>query len=106
MAMKAVGASSKDGISVDAQLGDRKNDTDVQLDGARATGDISAKDSATVNVTNKNADAQIQRAENVTIQNIPPWMFLVALLGWLLPTPNSIFKGIKSKCQRRLQQQQ
>ena len=90
IAGKLLGTASKDGISLDAQVGDRKIDT--QLDGARATGDIKAEDDAVVNVTNSKTDAQIQQADKVTVQNIPPWVFLLALIGWLLPTPQSMFK--------------
>ena len=33
--------------------------------------------------------------ENLTVQQIPIWVVLLLLLGWLLPTPNTIFKAFK-----------
>lgn len=29
-----------------------------------------------------------------TIQDIPPWVMLLLILGWLLPSPQEIWKGI------------
>jgi hypothetical protein len=31
---------------------------------------------------------------NVTNQDIPPWVLLVALIGWLLPTPTQMGQAI------------
>lgn len=28
------------------------------------------------------------------IQDIPPWVMLLLILGWLLPSPNEIFHGL------------
>lgn len=105
-ASKLLGGAAKDGISVDAQLGDRENDVGTQLGGSTGTRDIKAKGNAQVNVTSESGATKVASADKVTIQNIPPWVFLVALIGWILPTPNSIYKGIKTKWQRLLHRQQ
>ena len=104
MAMDAMGVASKDGISVDAQIGDREND--IQVDGARGAGDIKAKGNSTVNVNTTKNDSQIENAETVNIENIPPWVVLLLIIGWILPTPSSILKGAKAKWQHRTHRQQ
>jgi hypothetical protein len=92
MASKALGLGGSDsGLSVDAQVGDRENE--AQVGGARGAGDIEAEDNATVNVSTNKIDSQIEKAENVTIQTIPPWVFLIALVGWILPTPLSMWNN-------------
>jgi hypothetical protein len=37
-----------------------------------------------------NADSVIQN----TIQDIPPWVMILLILGWLLPSPQEIFSGM------------
>ena len=32
--------------------------------------------------------------EKLNIQNIPPWVMILLLLGWLLPTPTEMGRGI------------
>ena len=38
--------------------------------------------------------------ENVSVvknlNGVPPWVWLIALLGWILPSPNEIGRGIVS----------
>ena len=31
---------------------------------------------------------------NITNENIPPWVFLLTLLGWLAPSPGEIGRGM------------
>lgn len=84
------------GLSVDAQIGDRDNE--LQLSGAKGiSGDITAEDDATVvvNTSSHETAAQIKRAEVVNIEQIPPWVLLLLILGWVLPTPTGIFRGAR-----------
>ena len=37
-----------------------------------------------------NAESVVQN----TIQDIPPWVMLLLILGWLLPSPQEIFSGM------------
>ena len=32
-------------------------------------------------------------AANVSIQNLPPWVILLLILGWVLPSPMEIYRG-------------
>ena len=44
-------------------------------------------------------------SENVTINNVSPWMILFALIGWILPSPNEIarwFKGLFKRDAKKL----
>lgn len=88
----------KGGIELDAQIGDRETDTDIQLDGAKGTGDVSAKDNAKVEVNTRRIDSNFDKAENVSILNehAPPWLVVLLLVGWLCPTPISMFRTVKS----------
>lgn len=99
---KAIGTASDDGISLEAQVGDRKNEGSVGESVQKGAGDIEAKDKAkvTVNNTQQTADAKIESAQNVTVQNVPPWIFLLSLIGWLLPTPQNMGRWIWSKIKR------
>lgn len=91
----------KGGIELDAQIGDRETETNIQTDGARGTGDVHAKDNAKVSVNTRKIDSNFEKAENVSILNehAPPWLIIVAIMGWLCPTPwnmiKTIFKTVK-----------
>jgi hypothetical protein len=66
----------KSGISVDTELvvGDKKTRNDVQL-GSKQT----------ASTINNNQDEQV-----------PPWVMLLLILGWILPSPKEIYREIKS----------
>jgi hypothetical protein len=36
---------------------------------------------------------QADRVETVVVNEVPPWVILLALLGWLLPTPRDMVLG-------------
>ena len=96
MASLVTGAADK-GISVDAQIGDRENA--LQAGGASGAGIIEAKDNAHVEVTTSNGETSFETAKNVLVQNTPPWLVALLILGWVLPTPTSIFRGARNKWQ-------
>jgi len=41
------------------------------------------------------------RVDNLTINEIPVWVILLLILGWLLPTPTQIGQGILSLFHRK-----
>lgn len=41
------------------------------------------------------------RVENVVVNEIPPWVVLLLLLGWVLPTPSQIAQSILNLFRRR-----
>ncbi len=93
-ALGAVGIGAEKGISVDAQIGDRAND--VQAGGTKGAGDITAKDSATVNVNTTQADAQVESAGVVNVKNYDPWMLglLLLVVTLFVPSPLGLLKRI------------
>ena len=92
-AVSALTGASKDGISLDAQVGDRENE--VQAGGMKGTGDVSAKGKAKVQIKNEQSKARVDQAETVIIENIPWWVFLIAISGWIVPTPTTIYKWVR-----------
>ena len=80
------------GVSVDAQIGDR--DGSIAVGGARGAGNIKAKDEATVNVVTSTNKTKVEKANEITINNDPsPWLYGILILGWVLPTPTSMFRS-------------
>ena len=88
-ALSVLGIGGKPGIAVDAQVGDREAKIGDSIQG---TGDITAE---TVEVVT--AENEIQ-AQEVIIENGPkPWVILLLILGWVLPTPNSMFNKLSKR---------
>lgn len=48
--------------------------------------------------TNK---VQADRVETVVVNELPPWIILLAILGWLLPTPRDMILGFISIFRRK-----
>ena len=93
----AMSAGEPSGISVDAQIGDREND--VQLTGTKVIeGSLTASDDSTVIVDTSTHEtaSQIETAGVVNIEQIPTSVLLLLILGWLLPTPTTMYRGIKA----------
>jgi hypothetical protein len=38
--------------------------------------------------------------ERVTVQNVPPWVLVLLVLGWLLPSPGEISRYVRSLFKR------
>jgi predicted small lipoprotein YifL len=47
------------------------------------------------------AQVQADEVKEVTIQEVPPWVVLLLILGWLLPSPNEIGRWITSLFTRK-----
>jgi hypothetical protein len=119
-ALKMLNPFSSGGLSVDAQVGkensqqnagiatagDRdsiENSTVTKESTAVAIGQTSNKVNAEEIKTAVIADKQTSvTADNSNIQvrneytNIPVWVLLLLLLGWVLPTPDAMFKYLKN----------
>lgn len=94
-ALKAFVPSSQAGLSVDAQIGDKEQEVAVQLGGVKGTEDISAKGNAVVNVDTASIESNVEEANEVTINNDPsPWLYLILIGGWVLPTPMSMIRSL------------
>jgi hypothetical protein len=75
-------------VAANTQAGKENNQTGVVV-GEVKTGKVEAKDIGKLT----QADQAIS-AKTVDITNIPPWVLLLLLLGWLLPSPAEIWNGL------------
>ena len=77
-------------VAANTQVGKENNQTGVVV-GDAIKNDLSAvTDLGTLN----QAETAIQTSGETTIQNIPPWVLLLLILGWLLPSPKEIWDGL------------
>lgn len=42
-----------------------------------------------------------EKVDKITINEVPPWVILLLILGWLLPTPQEIIRSIVDLFRRR-----
>jgi hypothetical protein len=75
-------------VAANTQAGKENNQTGVVV-GEVKTGKVEAKDIGKLT----QADQAIS-ARSVDITNIPPWVLLLLILGWLLPSPAEIWNGL------------
>ena len=83
--------SSKEGTSVNANVLAGKENTQ-QLVGQQNQQDA-GRDIVTTEIR-KEVEAKSVEEIRILNTNIPPWVLLLLLLGWLLPTPQAIGMGI------------
>jgi hypothetical protein len=69
-------------VAANTQVGKENNQTGVVV------GDAIKNDLSAVTELGK-----LNQAET-TIENIPPWVLLLLILGWLLPSPKEIWDGL------------
>jgi hypothetical protein len=51
--------------------------------------------------TTDTSKVKTDTVENLTVNEIPPWVILLLILGWLLPSPNEIGRSILSIFSRK-----
>jgi hypothetical protein len=88
-------------VAANTQIGKTNNQTvgtTSNLDAnIRTTGDV---DSINQDFDSNNKVAT-DRVENLTINEIPVWVILLLVLGWLLPTPSQIGQGFLDLFRKR-----
>lgn len=78
-----LGGSGGPTVNSNAQIGAENRQSAVSIEETTSAGrDIVTKELETGMV------------EKLNIQNIPPWVMILLLLGWLLPTPTEMGRGI------------
>ena len=78
-----LGGSGGPTVNSNAQVGAENRQSAVSIEETTSVGrDIVTKEIETGMV------------EKLNIQNIPPWVMILLLLGWLLPTPTEMGRGI------------
>jgi len=91
-------------VAANTQMGKENNQTGVQVGDVKEnkveaqeigklvqsekTSSVDAKEIGKVS----QAETAIEAA-NVSIQNMPPWVVLLIILGWILPSPMEIYRG-------------
>jgi hypothetical protein len=77
-------------VAANTQVGKENNQTGVVV------GDAIKNDLSAVTELGKlnQAETTIEAHGETTIQNIPPWVLLLLILGWLLPSPKEIWDGL------------
>jgi hypothetical protein len=56
---------------------------------------VQQKTEAGRDIIQKTSPIEAENIEEVTIQQTPLWMLILLILGWLLPSPNEIARGIR-----------
>ena len=78
-----LGGSGGPTVNSNAQIGAENRQSAVSIEETTSAGrDIVSKELETGMV------------EKLNIQNIPPWVMVLLLLGWLLPTPTEMGRGM------------
>ena len=67
--------------------------TQLGAENRQALSSMEFGDSAGRDVVTKEVEAGEIDSLTITNENIPPWVFLLALLGWLAPSPGEIGRG-------------
>ena len=75
-------------VAANTQIGKENNQTGVQV------GDVKENKVEAQQIGKlSQADTAIEAA-NVTINSLPPWVLLLIVLGWILPSPMEIYRGL------------
>lgn len=89
-----VGAlTDKPTLGIDTQVGERN-----QTLGTNSNDKIEVSDSAgPVTVTSNKIKQSFEKAEKVVIQeDVPLWVWMLCIIGWMLPSPSEIYREIKA----------
>lgn len=55
----------------------------------------------TIKQSNDSNSVQADRVETVIVNEVPVWVILLLLLGWLLPSPNEMGRWLRSPFSRK-----
>lgn len=88
-------------VAANTQIGK----TNTQTLGTTNNTDAGIKTTGDVETINQDFDSgnkvATDRVDNLTINEIPVWVILLLILGWLLPTPTQIGQGFLSLFRRK-----
>jgi len=91
-------SGGKPGVNANAQIGRTNNQT---LGVSRASEQTLHRPQARTIEQSAGATAlRAERVETVVVNEAPLWLFAIALLGWLLPSPSSLFRRYKDRRNR------
>ena len=75
-------------VAANTQIGKENNQTGVQVGDVKEN-KVEAKEIGKLSQAETAIDAA-----NVTINSLPPWVLLLIILGWILPSPMEIYRGL------------
>ena len=85
-----LGGSDGPTVNSNAQIGAENRQSVMSVE---QTEEVTAgRDVVQTEVTKEVETGQVENLD-ITNTNIPPWVMLLLILGWLLPTPTEIAKG-------------
>lgn len=79
--------NSQPGLAVEAQVG--KENTKVVGISEQVKGDKVTK------------SVEANNVENINVQQTPVWLYIALILGWMLPSPGEMARGILSLFKRK-----
>ena len=82
-----LGGSGGPTVNSNAQIGAENRQSVMSVENTTSAG----RDVVTTKVLK---EIETGMVEKLNIQNIPPWVLLLLLLGWLLPTPTEMGRSI------------
>lgn len=83
-------------VAANTQIG-RENSQAVVSQTTRT--EVKAGDNADIKTVSSEVSAD--SVGNVTVNQVPPWVILLLILGWLLPSPNEIARWITNLLKRK-----
>ena len=88
------GGGSGTNVNSNAQIGKENRQTGVSFEEETTTN--AGRDVIQTEILKENP-VNTGMVEDLLIknQNIPPWVMLLLILGWLLPTPTEIFRSVR-----------
>jgi hypothetical protein len=75
-------------VAANTQIGKENNQTGVQV------GDVKSNSVEATEIGKLSQAETAIEAANVTINSLPPWVLLLIILGWILPSPMEIYRGL------------
>ena len=75
-------------VAANTQIGKENNQTGVQV------GDVKENKVEAQQIGKLSQAETAIDAANVTINSLPPWVLLLIILGWILPSPMDIYRGL------------
>ena len=75
-------------VAANTQIGKENNQTGVQV------GDVKENKVEAQEIGKLSQAETAIDAANVTINSLPPWVLLLIILGWILPSPMEIYRGL------------
>ena len=87
-------------VDVNAQVG-KENTQQLVANQERTSTNVTATRDAVVTTNTQNNRVTADKVETVVVNEIPVWVVLLALVGWLLPSPGEIGRWVATKFKKR-----